>query len=81
MLVDRVIKTKRGEHNVRKIHKTNIRLNIKSNGINSINAINDNYWNISKNKPRKSYNIQTKKTREKRRSIQEHDIKGCAETN
>ena len=33
MLVDRVIKTKRGEHNVRKIHKTNIRLNIKSNGI------------------------------------------------
>ena len=56
MLVDRAIKTKRGEHNVRKIHKTNIRLNIKSNGINSINAINDNYWNISKNKPRKSYN-------------------------
>lgn len=37
MLVDRGIKTKRGEHNVRKIHKTNIRLNIKSNGINSIN--------------------------------------------
>ena len=57
------------EHNVRKIHKTNIRLNIKSNGINSINAINDNYWNISKNKPRKSYNIQTKKTREKRKNI------------
>ena len=49
MLVDRVIKTKRGEHNVRKIHKTNIRLNIKSNGINSINAINDNYCNISNN--------------------------------